>query len=92
MKTTKHRRLNLEVLSVISLIIFATKTHMLDGTVEPIWWGYVELISFSILFIIAIESFAKFVNIIRQTKEEVKQEEEARKRRQKISYYICNPK
>lgn len=97
MKTTKRRRKPnykhfAEVFSVIALIIFANKVHMLDGSIDPKWWGYFSLASICGLAIIGIENTAILVAIIKAAYIEKKANIEAKKQRNNIQCYVCNTK
>lgn len=87
MKTTKCRRKPdykhfAEVFSIIAIIIFANRVHMLDGSIEPMWLGYLSLFSICGLSIIGIENIAKLI-------EELSSAIKASKRRNNIKCY-CN--
>ncbi len=101
MKTTKRRRKPnykhfVEVFSVIALIIFANKVHMLDGSMDPKWLGWFSLTSICGLAIIGIESTAKLVAIIKaayiKKMTDIAVEKQALERRNNIKCYVCNTK
>lgn len=101
MKTTKRRRKPnykhfAEVFSVIALIIFANRVHMLDGSTDPKWWGWFLLVSLSVLAIIGIENISNLVAIIKaayiEKMADIAAEKQALERRSHIQCYVCNTK
>lgn len=100
MKTTTKRKVNykhiIEILSIIALVVFAHKVHMLDGVFNPVWLGYYFLLSICGLTIYIIESIFKLLEIAKARYRVVKATIEAEKvaiaRRNSIQCLITNPK